>query len=228
MKKYKSLLLFLVLGLGYTGCEENEIALYNESPRINFLYSANSYTFRDIDYVQGNEYHELSIDVELQGYLLQEPMDFVVKTQAGKGYSKQAEIVLPAKYTYVLLDTNTQEITFKVKRPAMPTPADEPEGALLKFDLENPAHQFAPGRMDMDSCIIEVYYRLTPTGATWNASWWGEFSVGKYLFMMDYFKTVYKDMERNRLDELKQAYAEYKQAHAPILDDEGVEIVFPN
>lgn len=46
--------------------------------------------------------------------------------------------------------------------------------------------------------------------------------------MMDYFKMVYKDMERDRLDELKQAYAEYKQVHGPILDDEGVEIAFPN
>lgn len=228
MKKYKYLLLLLVLGLGYTGCEENEIALYNESPRINFLYSANSYTFRDSDYVKGNEFHELSIEVELQGYLLEKPMDFVVKTQAGEGFVKQAEIVLPEKYTYSLLDTNKQWIAFKVKRPVMPTPANEPEGALLKFDLENPAHQFAPGRTDMDSCIIEVYYTLTPTGATWNASWWGEFSAGKYLFMMDYFKMVYKDMERDRLDELKQAYAEYKQVHGPILDDEGVEITFPN
>ena len=228
MKKYKYLLLFLVLGFGYTGCEENEIALYDESPRINFLYSAMSYTFRDTDYVKGNEFHELKIEVELQGYLLKEPMDFVVKTQAGKGDVKQAEVVLPEKYTFSLLDTNTQWIVFKVKRPAMPTPANEPEGALLKFDLENPVHQFAPGRTDMDSCHIKVAYSLTPTEATWNASWWGDFSVRKYLFMMDYFKTVYKDMERERLTELKQAYAEYKQVHGAILDDEGEEITFPN
>ena len=35
-------------------------------------------------------------------------------------------------------------------------------------------------------------------------------------------------MERERLSELKEAYEEYKQAHGPILDDEGEEIMFPN
>lgn len=228
MKKYKLLLLFLVLSLGYIGCDENEIALYDEAPRINFLYSAREYTFRDTDYVKGNVLHELDIEVQLQGYLLTESRDFVVKTQEGGGYTTPAEVVLPPKYTYSSLDTNVQRIIFSVKRPDKPTKADEPEGILLKFDLENPAHQFAAGRMDCDSCRVTVKYNLTPTEATWNANWWGDYSVGKYFFMMDYFKTVYKDMERERLSELKEAYEEYKQAHGPILDDEGVEIMFPN
>ncbi|WP_294143265.1 hypothetical protein [uncultured Sanguibacteroides sp.] len=228
MKKYKFLIGFLILSFGYIGCEQNEIALYNESPRINFLWNAQHYTFRDTDYVNGHEFHDLDIEVEIQGYLLKTPLDFVVKSQAGKAYETTAEIVLPQKYTYTALDTNKQWIVFKVKRPAKLTPTNEPEGAILKFDLDNPAHQFASGRVDIDSCRIEVYYDITPTGAIWNATWWGEYSTGKYFFMMDYFKTIYKDMDRGRLAELKQAYEEYKQAHAPILDDGGKEIAFPN
>lgn len=228
MKKYRSLLLFLILCLGYVGCERNEIALYDESPRINFLSSRSSYTFRDTNYVKGNELHTLEIKVELQGYLLQEARDFVIKTQEGKAYEKRAEIVLSPKYSYTAIDTNEQTITLEVKRPVELTKANAPNGALLKFDLESPAHQFAPGRVDLDSCRIEVYYDITPTDATWNATWWGDYSAGKYFFMMDYFKAVYKDMEREKLAELKQAYETYKQVNGPILDDEGEEITFPN
>lgn len=228
MKKYKFLIGMLILSLGYIGCEKNEIALYDESPRINFLWNARNYTFRDTDYVKGHEYHELKIECSYKGICYKSPWDFVIEAQAGKAYETRAEIVLPQKYTYTALDTNTQWIVFSVKRPEKPTPTNEPEGAILKFDQTDPAHQFASGRVDIDSCRIEVYYNITPTGATWNATWWGEYSTGKYFFMMDYFKAVYKDMDRGRLTELKQAYEEYKQAHGPVLDDEGEEITFPN
>lgn len=228
MKKYKFLLLFPVIVLSYIGCEQNEIALYNESPRINFLWSRQSYTFQDTDYVKGHEYKELKIEVGLQGYLLQSPLDFVVKTEAGRAYGTRAEVVLSPKYTYTALDTNRQWIFFKVKRPEKPTPANEPEGAILKFDQSDPAHRFAPGRVDIDSCRIEVSYDIRPTDAMWNARRWGDYSSGKYFFMMDYFKTVYKDMEAGRLAELKQAYEAHKRIHGPILDDKGLEIAFPD
>lgn len=147
MKKYKFLIGMLILSLGYIGCEKNEIALYDESPRINFLWNARNYTFRDTDYVKGHEYHELKIEVQLQGYLLQKPLDFVIEAQAGKAYETRAEIVLPQKYTYTALDTNTQWIVFSVKRPEKPTPTNEPGGGYpeIRSDRSGPSVCFRTG-----------------------------------------------------------------------------------
>ena len=38
MKKYRFLLLLFVLGFIYMGCEENDIDVYDETPRLNLYY----------------------------------------------------------------------------------------------------------------------------------------------------------------------------------------------
>ncbi len=54
MKKYRFLLLLFVLGFIYMGCEENDIDVYDETPRLNLYYGNLSVYFRDSDYVKGN------------------------------------------------------------------------------------------------------------------------------------------------------------------------------
>ena len=54
MKKYRFLLLLLVSFFLYVGCEENDIDLYNETPRLNFYYSNMDVYFVDTDYVKGH------------------------------------------------------------------------------------------------------------------------------------------------------------------------------
>ena len=38
MKKYRFLLLLFVLGFIYMGCEENDIDVYDETPRLNLRF----------------------------------------------------------------------------------------------------------------------------------------------------------------------------------------------
>ena len=69
-------------------------------------------------------------------------------------------------------------------------------------------------------------YRLKP--GTWN-NYFGTYSDGKYLFMLDFFGAVYSSIgntaENRRL--VREAYAEYRTGHEAILDENGNEIVFP-
>ena len=67
MKRYKFLVLTLLIGCFYVGCNENEIALYEGEECINFRSSKIAYTFRDSDYVKGREWIDLAVVVEVQG-----------------------------------------------------------------------------------------------------------------------------------------------------------------
>ena len=49
MRKY--FVLFMILGACWWGCDENEIAIYQETPRLNFYYSG-GVVFVDTDYVK--------------------------------------------------------------------------------------------------------------------------------------------------------------------------------
>ena len=76
MKKYRFLLLLFVLGFIYMGCEENDIDVYDETPRLNLYYGNLSVYFRDSDYVKGNVEKEWALRVNLQGYHLTEDKNF--------------------------------------------------------------------------------------------------------------------------------------------------------
>lgn len=46
MKKYRFFLLLFVLGFIYMGCEENDIDVYDETPRLNLYYGNLSVLFQ--------------------------------------------------------------------------------------------------------------------------------------------------------------------------------------
>lgn len=228
MKKYIILFFALVLSYFFIGCEENEIDTYNETSRINFSSREESYTFIDTNYLKNIKEVELELDVELQGFLLTEPRDFCLKVRDNEEYKDKAEVVFEQKYSYTALDTNVHTVKVKVMCPDKITPADSPYKMDIVFDIDNPLHGFDPGRVDIDYCLVKLFYRLEPMD--WSEYFWGFYSDGKYMFMMDYFGKIHKDIERTEdvRNELVEAYATYRENNPPILDEDGNEIVFPN
>jgi len=73
------ILAILVCGI-YAGCSENEIDLYDQTPRINFYGSLHIRTLVDTDYVKKDDPYAIdSFTVKIQGDLLKENRDFCVK-----------------------------------------------------------------------------------------------------------------------------------------------------
>lgn len=228
MRTHRFLFVILLLTFIYTGCQKEDIAFYDQSPRINFMYGNSiPYNFCDSDYIKGNEYHEIGVFVELQGNLLSASKDFVLKTSPAGNNDMLADITLADKYTYTALDTTCQQIFIKVKRPGKIGKRTDIYRNYLKFDIQNPNHQWDQGVADRDSCRIDVTYELFPDWSnTWDTWTWGDYSDAKYLFMLDHFGVVYSEMPTDGGD-IKKAYDNYKKDHGPILDDKGNEIVFP-
>ncbi len=228
MKTHRLLFVIFLLTFIYTGCQKEEIAFYSQNPVINFRYNiAIPYNFCDTDYIKGNEYHEIGVFIELQGKLLTTAKDFVLKTNPIPDDTMVADISLAEKYTYTALDTVFQQIFIKVKRPKKIGGKNDIYRNWLKFDVQNPNHQWKQGRADKDSCRIEVTYELFPN---WQYEWdkwaWGDYCNAKYIFMLDHFGVIYNEMPRDGGD-IKTAYENYKKEHGPILNDDGEEIVFP-
>lgn len=92
MKKYRFLLLLFVLGFIYMGCEENDIDVYDETPRLNLYYRNLAVHFRDSDYVKGNTEKEWLLGVDLQGYRLTEDKSFCMKVRPNDAYTLKADV----------------------------------------------------------------------------------------------------------------------------------------
>lgn len=118
-----------------------------------------------------------------------------------------------------------QIFTMNVSRPENLT-TTKAYRADVCFDLDNPLHQFDPGREDKEVLPLEVYYVIRRNN--WNEYQWGEYSDAKYFFMMDHFKATIDDISEGRetQKEIYDAYEEYKKNNPPLLDDKGNEIIF--
>src|SRR3712207_7966668 len=92
----------------YAGCSENEIELYNQTPRVNFVATWNMRSFVDTDYVKKTPYITDSFVVRIQGDFLKEQRAFCLKSIPNSNYEKSVEIVLDDTYTYTALDTVCQ------------------------------------------------------------------------------------------------------------------------
>lgn len=224
MKKYRFLLLALVSFFLYAGCEENDIALYNETPRLNFVYSNTEVHFVDSDYVKGHTEKELELIVGLQGDSLREERTFCLKVQPDEGYNLKADVSCAEKYVFPA-NVSSHIVTVKVRRPEKLTGGSSCQTDVF-FDLDNPLFQFDPGREDKASLPIKVYYTIKRND--WYSYYWGEYSDAKYFFMMDYFKATYDEIPSTKEDrnKLYDAYEEYKKNNPPLLDENGEEIVF--
>lgn len=93
------ILAILVCGI-YAGCSENEIDLYDQTPRINFYGSLHIRTLVDTDYVKKDDPYAIdSFTVKIQGDLLKENRDFCVKVSPNSDYQKSVDVLLESKYT---------------------------------------------------------------------------------------------------------------------------------
>ena len=208
MKKYRFFLLLFVLGFIYMGCEENDIDVYDETPRLNLYYGNLSVYFRDSDYVKGNA----------------EDKNFCMTVRPNDSYSLKANVSFADSYVFPK-DSIYQIFTMNVSRPENLT-TTKAYRADVCFDLDNPLHQFDPGREDKEVLPLEVYYVIRRNN--WNEYQWGEYSDAKYFFMMDHFKATIDDISEGRetRKEIYDAYEEYKKNNPPLLDDKGNEIIF--
>lgn len=221
------ILAILVCGI-YAGCSENEIDLYDQTPRINFYGSLHIRTLVDTDYVKKDDPYAIdSFTVKIQGDLLKENRDFCVKVSPNSDYQKSVDVLLESKYTYTELDTVCQVFYYKIKRPAVEA-GRKVYGCFLEFDLNNPLHQFDKGLVEQHQISLNVRWELkTDEWGCWSGYKYGSYSDEKYMFIMDVCGCVYEKLEEEDYDKVKQAYKEYREAgNPPILGEDGDEIVY--
>ena len=226
MKRIIYFVLAILVCSIYMGCSENEIELYDQTPRINFYGITHTRTLIDTDYVKKEPYSIDSFIVQIQGDFLKESRDFCVKVTSNSDYKNPIDVLLDNKYTYTSLDTVRQVFYYKFTRPAVKE-GKKLYGCNLEFDLENPAHLFDKGLVEKNRMTFSVTWKLEPED--WDDWDWGDYSDAKYMFMMDVLGYTYEDIEDIDGDKTKitEAYANYKaEGNPPILDKDGNEISF--
>ena len=219
-------LVILVCGI-YVGCSENEIDLYDQTPRINFYVNTHVRTLVDTDYVKKEPYAIDSFTVRIQGDLLKENRDFCVKVTPNRDYQNSIDVLLESKYTYTELDTVCQVFYYKINRPKVESGRNV-YGCYLEFDLDNPLHQFDKGLVEQNQIPLNVRWELkTDEWGCWSGYKYGSYSDEKYMFIMDVCECVYEELKEEDYDKVKQAYKEYREAgNPPILGEDGDEIVY--
>lgn len=232
-----------VMAFGYTSCSKEEIAMYDQEPRINFDQTAVYAELIDTDYVKMKEepYRLDSFRVRIQGDMLTANRDFCVKKTENSIYANSLDVQLADKYTYSTLDGVRQYCYIKVKRPAY-KPGSRAYGCNLEFDLSNPNHQFAKGLIENNSVEVNYEWNIRRPEAWYDWQYdfgLGEFSPIKYCYMMDVWGRTLDsfitedgyaydyDEAVAAINQLIDAYAAYKAEHGPILDENGNDI-FPD
>lgn len=220
------------------GCKENDIALYNESPRLEYVTVA-SCSFNDSDYL--NAYiadektteKECQVTAQLIGRLLTEPMtyciqgvqaekrDFDVKARFENPYTFPVSVATSEASVFVTCPTKEQVSTLNTTKSGV---------MEVSSETSNPSHQFGQGRVENLICSLNVTLNIYPTN--WDSAWWGSYSTSKYFFMMETFKTTLDGIAKTQENQLalRRAYNEYKLEYGPLYgdDDENeTEISFP-
>lgn len=220
------------------GCKENDIALYNESPRLEYVTVA-SCSFNDKDYL--NAYiadektteKECKVTAQLIGRLLTEPMTYCIQGSQAKNTAFEVKARFENPYTFPV-SAATSEASVLVTCPTkeqVSTQLTTKSGVLeVSSETSNPAHQFGPGREENLICSLNVTLNIYPSN--WDNNWWGAYSTSKYFFMMETFRTTLDGIAKSQENQIKLrlAYNTYKEEHGPLYgdDDESeTEISFP-
>ena len=220
------------------GCKENDIALYNESPRLEYVTVA-SCSFNDKDYL--NAYiadektteKECKITAQLIGRLLTEPMTYCIQGVQAESRDFDVKVRFENPYTFPV-SVATSEASVFVTCPTkeqVSTLNTTKSGVMdVSSDTSNSLHQFGLGREENLICSLDVTLNIYPT--SWDSAWWGSYSTSKYFFMMEIFKTTLDGIAKSQENqlELRRSYNEYKKEYGPLYgdDDESeIEISFP-
>ena len=224
MKHILYILAIVFAATAFVGCKQNEIELYDQSPRLNFYASQRIVEFVDTDYVKKTAFKTDSFTVRIQGNNLETARSFCLKVLPAEGYEAAPELQLADKYTFSKLDTVCQTYQFSIKRPEMKR-GNKAFGCNVAFDLGNPNHQFEQGLVEKKQMLVNVRWRLRPYN--WDDGSWMDYSDAKYIFMMDVLGKDYSKMNYSDYDIVYKAYQDYlKAGNPPIRDDKGKEIEF--
>lgn len=226
----RKLLLVLTVCLAVVSCKQNDIALYNGAPRLEFTSNI-SCVFDDTDYVNKVADKEFEAEVRLIGMPLSDMKTYVMACVVHPLYG---EVLIPQvtfgnPYTFPL-EKSIIKASFRVKRPE--SVKDTRIGRLV-FDMEHAQHQFEDGRKEYISSDIEVRTNINQNGVrwTWDRDLWGVYSTNKYIFMMDNLGKTYDQIPQTKEEVIKvgNLYKEYLKNNPPLLDDEkdASEIHFP-
>lgn len=229
--KYKGIA-FLLLAVLMLSCKDNQIELYDQSPRINFI-SNTVIEFTDVEYANDLFDKEVGVKVRLQGDFLRKDLNFCLRSEKNDN-ANFAKITFAEKYTFVAsTDKVESEAIVSVKRPSEFTSQQVLYNAQLLFDNDNPLHQFDRGLEEWSERNLIVRYEISrPKEWSYSDRTWGPYSIGKYLFIMDTLKQIYDDfsaddvIEDNKI-KVVVAYDKYLETNDPILDENGNEIYFP-
>ena len=193
-----------ILAMALASCKVNDIAYYSDDARIEFS-GASSYTFTDEDWL---EEYVLGQDSYIDGRFTAQLIGYFLDTP--RTFCVQATPVKTSLFT--------PELEFD-------NPYQFPAGVVT-----SEYQQFGQGRVENLSYRVTVNLDLYPDD--WNAAFWGRYSVSKYILMMETFRCVHKDIERNfdSYMAIMEAYALYKQENGPLYGDDDYsdeEIEFP-
>lgn len=227
MKNLTILTSTLLFALLLIGCKQQEIEMYDQTPRIDFVGSgAEEIIFRDTTYVKNITELTGDVTVSIVGAAQDKPLSFSLTLIPDPEAEKPATITLSNPYQ-LPAEAYTANPPIRVTRP---TEFDKAYTAFLGFEEANGStHQFDKGRVEFERKKVSVIFRINP--GVWDNRMLGLYSNGKYKFIMDTLGKVYNDIERD--DETRQllydAYEEYRKNNDPILDDETPrrEIAFP-
>lgn len=224
--------------LAAVGCKENDIAFYDEAPRLEYVTVA-SCTFNDQDYL--NAYiadektpeKECKITAQLIGRLLTEPLTFCMQGTPSKTTPFEVKVRFENPYTFPVSAAQSEAtvwVTCPTKEQVSTRNVTKSGIMEVSSETSNPAHQFGLGREENLICSLNVTLNIYP--ANWDSAWWGSYSTSKYFFMMETFKTTLDGIAKSQDSQLtlRRAYNKYREDYGKLYgdDDESeIEISFP-
>ena len=167
-------------------CKVNDIALYEEEPKIEFVEGVQC-SFDDEDYLNayvldGESFKEASFEAQLIGYFLESPRTFRVMTSPADNASFVPELLLEEYYEFPA-GVATAAAAFKVKCPGkenVSTRRTTVTGAVdIVYDNSSEYQQFGQGRVENLSSRVNVTLQIYPSD--WNSDFWGAYSTSKYI-----------------------------------------------
>lgn len=235
--KARYIMILATLAAVSVSCKVNDIAYYSEDAKIEFS-GASGYTFTDEDYLDTYVLgHDSWLDgvftAQLIGYFLDSPRTFCVMSSPVENSPFTPELQFDNPYEFPA-GVATSDAGFRIKCPgreAASTRQTVRTGFVdIVYDNSSEYQQFDEGRVENLSYRVSVTLDLYPDD--WDTSFWGRYSISKYFLMMDTFKAVHEDIEKNYENwrAINIAYNEYKAENGPLYGDDdyaGEEITFP-
>lgn len=235
--KARYIMILSIFAMALASCKVNDIAYYSDDARIEFS-GASSYTFTDEDwleeYVLGRDsYIDGRFTAQLIGYFLDTPRTFCVQATPVETSLFTPELEFDNPYQFPA-GVVTVDAGFRIKCPSKEnasTRSTDKNGYVdIVYDNSSEYQQFGQGRVENLSYRVTVNLDLYPDD--WNAAFWGRYSVSKYILMMETFRCVHGDIERDfdSYMAIVKAYALYKLENGPLYGDDEYsdeEIEFP-